>query len=250
MEPVVPEQDAEAGTGGDESTSMVDGVYQRLLTAIVEFEIGAGTALSQNKLAAQLGVSRTPVREALLRLERDGLVQRSPDTGFVVASITPDEVNEACDLLEVLDSFVYLRAADRLDPADAGELLELAATLVRSAESGDTDAWRGADRRYHGIIMAAAGNRFVAEYLQQLRRRVQRFWLQEPLFDGRLRHCSHDHVTLANALANRDEALLRDTVSVHIARMRQNVLARLASAAPLLPGAAALGAVRPVTREN
>lgn len=236
-----------APDGGD-PPSMVDGVYDSLLSAIVERQIGAGTPLSQNKLAARLGVSRTPVREALLRLERDGLVQRTPDMGFVVATITPDEVDEACDLLEVLDSLVYLRAAAKLDAEEIEDLLDLADTLVRNAESGDTDAWRAADRRYHAIIMHAADNRFVAEFLQQMRRRVQRFWLQEPLFDGRLRTCSQDHVTLAKALADKDEALLRETVSAHIGRMRRNVLDRLESAAPLLPGTGVLGAVDPVAR--
>lgn len=236
------------GVQGADAPSMVDGVYNALLAAIVEMQMGAGTPLSQNKLAAHLGVSRTPVREALLRLERDGLVQRSADMGFVVATITAEEVDEACDLLELLDSFVYLRAAAKLGAEEIDELLDLAGTLVRNAESGDTDGWREADRRYHAIIMEGADNRFVAEYLQQMRRRVQRFWLQEPLFDGRLRTCSQDHVTLAKALADKDEALLRETVEAHIGRMRRNVLDRLESAAPLLPGSGPFGVVDPVPR--
>ena len=228
-----------------EATSMVDDVYASLLSAILETRVGASTPLSQNKLAARLGVSRTPVREALLRLERDGLVQRTPDMGFVVATITPAEVNEACDLLELLDSYVYRRAADALSAEALHDLLGLAAVLVRSAESGDTEAWKAADRRYHALIMEAADNRFVAEYLQQVRRRVQRFWLQEPLFDGRLRTCSQDHLVLAQAMIDHDVDVLDETVRAHMARMRRNVLDRLASAAPLLPGTDPLAAVRP-----
>lgn len=228
-------------------TSMVDDVYATLLSAIVEMRLSAGTPLSQNKLAARLGVSRTPVREALLRLERDGLVQRSPDAGFVVAAITPAEVNEACDLLELLDAYVYRRAAHALDPRDLEELLELATVLVQSAETGDTANWQEADRRYHRIVMEAADNRFVAEFLEQVRRRVQRFWLPDPVFDGRLRTCSQDHIALARAMADRDEAVLAETVRTHIARMRRSVLERLDSAAPLLPGMDPLAAVRPAS---
>ena len=225
------------------ASSMVDDVYESLLLAIVEARLGAGTPLSQNKLAARMGVSRTPVREALLRLERDGLVQRLPETGFVVATITPDEVNEACDLLSVLDNYVYGRAATTLSPAQLDELVTLANTLVSSAESGDTDAWRTTDRRYHDMIMSAAGNRFVAQYLEQTRRRVQRFWLSKPNFDGRLRICSQDHVALAKAMAEQDSDVLAKTVSAHIERLRDSVLARLESAAPLLPGPDALAGV-------
>ncbi len=233
------------GAGASSSASMVDEVYASLLLAIVEARLGVGTPLSQNKLAARLGVSRTPVREALLRLERDGLVQRLPEMGFVVATITRDEVTEACDLLDVLDTFVYTRAASSLSRPELEGLLELASNLVDHAEAGDTDAWRAADRRYHEVVMAAARNRFVAETLQQTRRRVQRFWLQEPHFDGRLRICSQDHVALAQAMVDGDLDVLTATVHRHIERLRASVLARLESAAPLLPGRDALATLGP-----
>ena len=235
----------EQGADGVAAASMVDDVYASLLRAIVEARLGAGTPLSQNKLAARLGVSRTPVREALLRLERDGLVQRLPETGFVVATITRDEVQEACDLLDVLDTFVYTRAAAALSQQELEDLRELAAGLVTHAEAGDTDAWRAADRRYHEVVMAAAGNRFGAETLQSTRRRVQRFWLQEPHFDGRLRICSQDHVALAQAMVDDDVEVLTATVHGHIERLRASVLARLESAGPLLPGHNGLATLRP-----
>lgn len=107
---------------------------------------------------------------------------------------------------------------------------------MRSAESGDTERWAAADRRYHEIVMRAASNRFVTDYLEQLRRRVQRFWLQRPLVPGGLQTCSQDHVTLAQAMADRDDELLTETVRAHIARMRRNVLDLLESAGPLLGG--------------
>lgn len=226
-----------------QSSSMVDDVYSSLLLAIVEARLGAGTPLSQNKLAARMGVSRTPVREALLRLERDGLVQRLPESGFAVATITADEVNEACDLLHVLDTYVYTRAAEALSRAELDDLLELAASLVDSAESGDAEAWRDADQRYHAVVMAAAKNRFVAQSLQQTRRRVQRFWLQKRHFDGRLRICSQDHVALAQAMLEADTEVLSQTVHAHIERLRSSVLARLESAGPLLPVADPLAVV-------
>ena len=215
---------------------MVDEVYATVLAAIVEARLSAGTPLSQNKLAARLGVSRTPVREALLRLERDGLVQRLPDSGFAVASITAAEVHEACDLLDLLDTYVYQRAAENLSQEQRSDLLELAESLVTKAESGDTEGWREADKRYHAVVMSAASNRFVTQYLQQTRQRVQRFWLQTPYVGGRLRTCSQDHVTLAQAMLDADGQKLSETVHAHIERMRGNVLVRLESAGPLMPG--------------
>jgi len=228
-----------------QSSSMVDSVYATLLAAIVEARLGAATPLSQNKLAARLGVSRTPVREALLRLERDGLVQRLPDSGFAVATITAEEVHEACDLLDLLDTFVYQRAAENLSREQLSDLLELAQSLVHSAESGDTEGWRALDRRYHAVIMTAAGNRFVTQYLQQTRQRVQRFWLQTPYFDGRLRTCSQDHVSLAQAMFDTDGELLAETVHSHIERMRASVLVRLENAGSFMPGLDPLAVLSP-----
>jgi DNA-binding GntR family transcriptional regulator len=233
----------EDGDNGQASSSMVDGVYSSLLLAIVEARLGAGTPLSQNKLAARMGVSRTPVREALLRLERDGLVQRLPESGFAVATITAEEVNEACDLLHLLDTYVYQRAAASLSQTELDDLLELAWTLVHSADSGNADAWREADQRYHAVVIEAAKNRFVAQALRQTRRRVQRFWLQKRHFDGRLRTCSHDHVALAEAMLAGDGEVLSQTVHAHIERLRSSVLARLESAGPLLPAADPLAVV-------
>lgn len=232
------------GTLDGAGPSRVDTVYDVLLAAILELRLRAGTALSQNKLAAQLGVSRTPIREALMRLEREGLVQRIPEMGFAVAAITPAEVNEACDLLELLDAYVYRRAAETLDGAALADLEWLAAELVRSADAGDAQGWKEIDRRFHAVVMEAADNRFVAEYLELVRRRVQRFWLPEPHFDGRLRTCSQDHVALAAAVRAGDGALLAELVQAHIARMRRNVLDRLESAGPLLPDGDPLSAVR------
>jgi GntR family transcriptional regulator, rspAB operon transcriptional repressor len=229
--------------GDPHQTSMVDSVYATMLSAIVETRLGAGTPLSQNKLASHLGVSRTPVREALLRLERDGLVQRTSDMGFVVATITPQEVHEACDLLKVLDTFVYLRAARAMSREDLEDLLALATGLVASADAGDTDGWKRQDLRYHAAVMDAASNRYVADYLEQTRRRVQRFWMAKPDFAGRLRSCSQDHIALARAMVDGDDQVLTDLVHAHIERLRESVIARLESAGPLLPAADPLAGV-------
>jgi GntR family transcriptional regulator, rspAB operon transcriptional repressor len=248
--------DPEAGTtpalsaGDDPPTSMVDGVYETVLSAIVEARLGVGTPLSQNKLASHLGVSRTPVREALLRLERDGLVRRTSAMGFVVATITPAEVNEACDLLKVLDTFVYTRAARAMTPEALRDLRDLATALVHSAEAADTEAWKAADRCYHAIVMEAADNRFVADYLTQTRRRVQRFWMQKPDFAGRLRVCSQDHIALGQAMVDGNETELTELVDAHIERLRVSVLARLESVASLLPAIDPLAAVVRPADEN
>src|SRR4028118_1194733 len=103
-----------------------------------------------------------------------------PDSGFAVATITVDEVNEACDLLHLLDTYVYQRAAENLSREELDGLLSLASSLVDSAESGDAAAWREADQRYHAVVMQAAPKRFIAQYLATTRRRGPRGWVPTP----------------------------------------------------------------------
>jgi DNA-binding GntR family transcriptional regulator len=234
---------SEAEDDARASTSVVDAVYGALQTAIVEGRLGAGTPLSQNKVAGQLGVSRTPVRDALLRLERDGLVERLPDVGYVVAGITPVEVDELCDLIALLDTYVYTRAAAALSDAELRDLRDLAGRMVGSAEAEDLDGWIAADEAFHAAVMAAARNRVVADALTRARQRVQRFGVPRSTAGGRLVTCSLDHMALADAMAGRDAAALSELVAAHIDRTRASVQRRLAEAAPLLPRRDALSGV-------
>lgn len=213
---------------------MVDDVYATMLDSIVQARLGAGTPLSQNKLAARLGVSRTPVREALLRLEREGLVERVPDAGFVVAGITVEEVNELCDLIVLLDTFVYSRAATILSADQLQELVDTAREMVQHAEVDDVEGWEAADHGYHDVVMSAAGNRFAADALREARQRVQRFGVPRRT-DGRLVSCSMDHLALAEAMRGGDTDALSELVTGHIERTRTAVLNRLEQLAPLTP---------------
>ena len=107
-------------SGPDHGASRVEDAYDWLLREITEFRLRSGTPLSENRLAAQLGISRTPVREALQRLEQEGLVQRSDTARFAVSMITAQELNDACDLLELLDTYLFSKAARALPAGKPG----------------------------------------------------------------------------------------------------------------------------------
>ena len=214
--------------------SYVDVVYDWVHSAISDLHLPAGAPLRENRLAAHLGVSRTPVREALHRLERDGLVQRSPDDRFVVASLTEGDVNDACDAIEVLDRYLLERAAERVTAERAQELHRIAEDMRRCSREGDVHGWDEADRRFHEILAEAAENRLVSDLVSQVRRRVHRFWLgQEARMDG-LTRCSHEHTELASAIADGDAASIGPVVERHIASMRKNLVGFLQNVAPFL----------------
>src|SRR3982751_5760241 len=105
-----------------EAGSRVDDAYEWLLAEITGFRLRSGSPLSENRLANQLGISRTPVREDLQRLGKEGLAQPSDNARFTVSQLTATEVNDACDLLEVLDTYIARKASSTLTDEGAAAL--------------------------------------------------------------------------------------------------------------------------------
>lgn len=215
--------------------SRVDDVYDWLVKAITGFELPAGSPLLENTLARELRVSRTPVREALQRLEREGLVQRTASTRFAVALPSVRDIREACDAIEVLDTYLFQRASENLTEEQGAELDSLVTAMTAAAEADDMAAWAEADRRFHAILAAASDNQLVADLVRQVRRRVQRFWLGQARGD-RLVGCSAEHAELTHAVRNGIVDAIPPLVDSHVAHMRESLLTLLEHASLLFSG--------------
>ena len=218
----------------DEGNSRVQGAYDFLLAEITAFRVRTGAPLSENRIATQLGISRTPVREALQRLEKEGLVKRTDNARFTVSQLTPQEANDACDLLEVLDTYIAKKAASLLTAEDQAVLLASVDDMRRAAESGDKARWSEADLAFHRVINSIAGNALVADTVKETRRRVQRFWLHAASLQSRLVDCSDEHAVLAQAMISKDYAAIEPAVKEHIDHMRERILDLLRTAAMFL----------------
>lgn len=218
----------------DHPGSRVDSVYHSLLQEITSFQVRPGDPLTETKVAARLGVSRTPAREALQRLEKEGLVRRTDNARFTVSQITSREVNDACDMLEALDTYIFRRAAANLEPDQAEQLREIVQRLVASGQAEDREAWAVADVAFHRMLNEVAGNQLMANTVKETRRRIQRFWLRAASMEHRLAACSQEHQVLAGAIIDKDDAAIERAVIEHISHMRGSILDMLASAALLL----------------
>lgn len=204
--------------------SRVETAYSWLLSEITGFRLRAGAPLSENSIAKHLGVSRTPVREALQRLEKEGLVKRTENSRFTVSQIDAREVNEACDLLEVLDAFIMRRASSKLDEKSKEQLLAIIDQQQAAALAGDRDAWAEADTKFHRLVNSVADNKLAADIVKETRRRTQRFWLRAAGKDNRLVGCSAEHRVIAEAIIAKDYETINKAVSEHIQHMRQGML--------------------------
>ena len=221
-------------TKESQAPSLVTDAYDYLVEAITSFRLPTNAPISENKLATQLGISRTPIRQALQRLESEGLITKSDSSRFSVALITPKQVEEACDLLQIIDTYLFTKAAQNLDKKEAEELIAITVQMIKSAENNDKDNWSKADTQFHNIIIRAADNQTVSGLAVVTRRKIQRFWTRSAVYENRLGSCSKEHEVLAQAIVNKDLSAIEPAVRAHISHMRSSILRILETAAGFL----------------
>ncbi len=151
-----------------------DDVYLRLRDAIVDGTFAPGESLRDGDLAEWLGVSRTPVREAMLRLAASGLIVAQPGRSTVVAEMHEDAVRHARDVVAAMHSLAARLAVPELSSAVVDEMRRANDSFARAVESGDADAAIAADDAFHGTLVRASGNPALASVLEQFEPVVRR----------------------------------------------------------------------------
>ncbi|MEA2271003.1 MAG: hypothetical protein QOC64_3613 [Solirubrobacteraceae bacterium] len=159
------------------SLTNAEAAYRRLRQAMSTGEYSAGNRLEETTVAAQLGMSRTPVREALQRLRSDGLVVDSGRGGAVVATLSTDEMRQLYEMRATLEALAAGLAAQRqrdgfLSPSDINRLAQLAEAFEQVAPTGDVRATVRANAELHRAIALLAGNHFVTEALDRVWDRI------------------------------------------------------------------------------
>ena len=210
------------------------GAYDYLVQAITSFKIPPNSPISENKLAQTLGISRTPIRQALQRLEAEGLITKSDSSRFTVSLVTPKEVEETCDLLQIIDTFLFIQSAKKMSQENREELLKVTQEMMLQAKNDDRDNWSKADTKFHDLIFKAADNQLMANIALIHRRKIQRFWTRSAQYESRLEICSKEHEVLAMAIANQKFELIEPAVSEHIDHMRTSILKIIGSTASML----------------
>ena len=154
-----------------------DDVYRRVRDAIVDGTLGPGEQLRDQELAAWLGVSRTPVREALLRLQQAGLVAALPGRSTTVASLDTRAARDAQAVVAQMHRLAVHEAVGQLTADDLERMRDANRRFQAALKAGDAEAALDADDELHGIPVAAAGNAALAAVLDQFTpvlRRVER----------------------------------------------------------------------------
>jgi DNA-binding GntR family transcriptional regulator len=199
----------------------------RLRDLIVRGELAPGTRLNERVLAARLGVSRTPLREAIKLLATEGLVELLPNRGAVVAPIEPARIAETLAVMGALESLAGELACARANDESVAEIRALHYEMLALHARGDLDGYFRHNQAIHLKIVEASGNAVLAQTYRQLNANVRRVRYMANLSPERWDAAVKEHEAILAALGARDAArlkrLLRDHLSAKLATVLEAI---------------------------
>ncbi|MGW1988613.1 GntR family transcriptional regulator [Embleya sp. NPDC001921] len=204
----------------DDRPILRDRVARELRAALIAGEMRPGVVYSAPALAAQFGVSPTPVREAMLDLANEGLVEAVRNKGFRVTELSDRELDEFTEVRALIEIPVVARLAGVVTPAQLAALRPVAEEIVAAAEVSDLIRYVEADRRFHLSLLALAGNEHLVRVVGDLRKRSRLYGLSRLAENGRLVASAAEHLELLDALATGDPARAEGVMARHIGHVR------------------------------
>ncbi len=184
-----------------------------------------GAAIQERRLADALGVSRTPLRGALSRLEGEGLIVRQPARGLVVKEVTITEYIEVLHVRRILETEAVALAMKRVAPEELERVCALVEALIARAKPTVAEHW-AADDAVHDLIAVGSGNDFMAGIIRDLRRRTRMFNLKR-MPDRFLPGCQ-EHLAILRAMRAGDQGAAQAAMAAHIDNVRASILGKLA----------------------
>ena len=211
--------------------SLTDLAHDSIRQLIVSGEIALGEQLSEASLAAQLGISKTPVREALLRLRVDGLIDIQPQRGTFVFSLSAREVEEICRFRE----FVEVAALGSAIRERHGELVAaLQANVALMAQAHEASDWRAIpslDQAFHQVIVDHCENSYLKQAYQLIASKIAAMRARLPEENERVGHCQENHAAIVRLIERGDPADAQQALGLHIQDTLQSYMAAVSTEA-------------------
>ena len=199
-------------------------VYEELKMQILKGSIVPGTRMMEVELAEEMGVSRTPIREAIRKLEKEGLVTIEPRRGAYASMISTDDMVEILEVRQDLEGLAAFFAASRMKPEQMEELREVSAKYNEAVKAGSMEDMIKSDTRFHRIIVDSCHNKILVQMIEQLQELVLRF--RYIYYDNfkRAENMPEEHAAILDAIASGDADKARAAADVHIDRLKQLVI--------------------------
>lgn len=208
----------------DEYLPLRDVVFNTLRQAILKGELKPGERLMEIALAERLGVSRTPIREAMRKLELEGLVVMIPRRGAQVANITEKDLNDVLDVRIALENMAIEKACERMTEEEMGRLWVAAKEFERTMGEGNLVKLAEADVAFHEIIYRAADNRRLNQVLNNLREQIYRYRVEYLKEEETRNVLVMEHEELTQAIKERDVKRAQEISYRHIENQRMAII--------------------------
>jgi len=199
-------------------------VFENLKSAIVKGDLSPGDRLIENQLAKTLGISRTPVREAIHKLEREGFLRKKPGGGFSVLGLSREDVIETFGIRSVLESYAARLAAQKHRKQTLKPLEKKIDTFQNRLDSGDFELLADINTEFHDLLYGLSESPRLIKMIHNLRDQIFRF-RQIILKNANLAKISNqDHKDMLKKIRQRDAEGVEELVREHIMRGQQAVL--------------------------
>ena len=222
------EQTLEQEAGEPAPRSLGESAYRALRARLLEMTLPPGHQLSEGELAAQLGMSRTPVHEAVLRLQAEGFLEVQPRRGIRVLPIDPTGMAETYEILIALEGAAAARLAAHPDPAVTRAMAEATDAMRAALLARDRRAWAAADDRFHRALIQGCGNARLARMAQEAADLAQRARLATAALRPEPAGSAEEHARILSALEGQDPEAARAALAAHRQRASAEILRTLA----------------------
>ena len=207
------------------TTSLADRVFEKLENDIIFGVYPRGEILTELKLVEQLGVSRTPIREALRRLEQERLIEET-GKGSLVLGITEEDLLDILDIRLRVEGLAARYAARNITDEAAAELCHVVELQEFYAQKGDAEHIRAMDDQFHTQVWAASRHNVISDTLAPLHRKTQRYRKASIEDPQRAAMIVQEHRAICDAIASHNPALAQAAMEAHTKNARQNMLER------------------------
>lgn len=202
--------------------------YERIKDALQHADLTPGEALSETRLSKLLGISRTPIREALQQLAQEGLVNVIPGQAVTVASPSLPDVLNAVHMRALLEPEMARLVAETISEENRLLLLNMMLEMEEAIENADYNQWSRSNSSYHKIMAESCPNQILGEIVVQMYHRVHHLAnIDSQTNPRRLAECTNEHRRVIDAIANRDPQEAEQAMRDHIVALRNSLFHRL-----------------------
>ena len=201
--------------------------YDFVKAQIMNLDLKPGQYVTDSQVASQLNISRTPVREALRRLEQEGMLINEPRRGWKVYTLSLGDIHEIFDIKEILEGMIARRAAACSDKQLRGALRDALERMQRAAAANDPDAWREADFELHDIIFAMCANERASRIIQSLNDQWHRLRIGFLALEGRMGRSTCEHEAIVESILAGEGEEAERLIRHHLNNVRQELVGLL-----------------------